>query len=174
MPRHCEWIVRLAEIRQELERLTAPVVDRSVFESVFRVRRRRAIQLLHRFGGYQCGRTFLIDRAALVRELAGLEGTEDVRLERRRKERLAAELERFREHARASRIAVRVPAEVYGARLDSLPEGVRLTPGRLTVAFSDPQELLARLFALAQALANDIDRLEAFAPPGGAVRESGG
>lgn len=158
MPRHCEWIVRLAEIRQELERLTAPVVDRSVFESLFRVRRRRAIQLLHRFGGYQSGRTFLIERKALLSELARLEGTEEFRLERRRKESLAAELEKLREHAKASRVAVRVSAAVYSTRLDALPAGVRLVPGELTVVFSTPEELLERLFALAQALANDLDR----------------
>lgn len=163
MPRHCEWFLRLPEIRAELEQLTVPVVDRSIFETVFRVRRRRAIQLLHRFGGFQSGRTFLIDRKALLGELARLEGTEEARLERRRKLRLAAELEKLREHARASTVAVRVSPAVYGTRLDALPEGVRLAPGQLTVAFSNPQELLERLFALAQALANDLDLFRALA-----------
>ena len=37
------------------------------------VRRRRAIQLMHTFGGYQTGQALLIDRAELMRQLEALE-----------------------------------------------------------------------------------------------------
>lgn len=160
MPRRCEWLTRLPEIRAELEQIAVPVVDRTVFEALFRVRRRRAIQLLHYFGGFQSGKTFLIDRAALLGELAKLEASGDVQREYRRKERLVAKLEQVREQARASRVAVRTTPEIYSTRLNSLPEGVRLGHGELTIRYSSSQELLERLFALAQALANDLDRLQ--------------
>jgi hypothetical protein len=62
MPIKKTWLLRLPEIRAELTAMEVPVVDRAVFERVFGVRRRRAIQLLHHFGGFQAGRTFLVDR----------------------------------------------------------------------------------------------------------------
>jgi hypothetical protein len=61
MPIKKTWLLRLPEIRAELTAIEVPVVDRAVFERVFGVRRRRAIQLLHHFGGFQAGRTFLVD-----------------------------------------------------------------------------------------------------------------
>jgi hypothetical protein len=38
--------------------------------------------------------------------------------------------------------------------------GIRLEPGFLNVTFRDPQELLQRLFALTQAMANDFEGFE--------------
>ena len=159
MPRKCDWIHRLPEIRAAIESLSVPVVDRQIFETTFHVGRRRAIQLMHRFGGYQSGRTFLIERTSLLRSLETLFSSDAVSQERRRKERLSAELEKCRQFARASRVSVPVAPDIYSTRLASLPSGVLLDPGRLTVAFSSPEELLERLFAVAQALANDLDAL---------------
>ena len=54
-----------------------------------------------------------------------------------------------------------VPVEALEARLSGLPEGVAVEPDRIEVRFASPQEAVARLFALAQALTNDYDRFEA-------------
>jgi hypothetical protein len=100
MPRQSEWLLQLPAIRSELEALSVPVVDRAVFEKVFRVRRRRAIQLMHRFGGFQSGKTFWIERGALLRELEALESGDAFSSERRRREWLSSELDRVRQYAR--------------------------------------------------------------------------
>ena len=50
MPTKKTWLLRLTEIREELTAMQVPVVDRAIFERLFGVRRRRAIQLLHFFG----------------------------------------------------------------------------------------------------------------------------
>ena len=60
MPAKPEWLLRLPEIRAELEHLEVSVVDRAMIERIFGLKRRRAIELLHQFGGYQAGRTFLV------------------------------------------------------------------------------------------------------------------
>jgi hypothetical protein len=73
MPAKAEWLLRLPEIRAALERFDAPVVDRSVIEELFGLRRRRAIVLMHQLGGYQAGRTFLVDRLRLLGRLAASE-----------------------------------------------------------------------------------------------------
>ena len=47
MPMKKTWLLRLTEIREQLTAMEVPVVDRAIFERLFGVRRRRAIQLLH-------------------------------------------------------------------------------------------------------------------------------
>ncbi len=43
--------------------------------------------------------------------------------------------------------------------MNSLPQGIQLEAGQLTAIFASPEQLLERLFALAQALANDLYRI---------------
>jgi hypothetical protein len=45
MPAKPEWLLRLPDIRAELEHLDVPVVDRAGIERIFGLRRRRAIEL---------------------------------------------------------------------------------------------------------------------------------
>jgi len=62
MPAKALWLLQIPEIVSLLETFDVPVVDRAIIERLFGLRRRQAIELLHRFGGYQAGRTFLVDR----------------------------------------------------------------------------------------------------------------
>jgi hypothetical protein len=160
MPAQSQWLLRVPEIRAEIEQLTIPVLDRALFETLFRVQRRRAHQLMHRFGGFQSGRTFWIERSSLLRELEQIEMGEAFTGERQRKQRLTENLEQLRKHSSAAKVHVRVEPEVMSTRLANLPEGVTLLPGQLTVSFETAEQLLERLFALAQALANDFDDLK--------------
>jgi hypothetical protein len=164
MPAQPQWLLRLPAIIDELEAVPAPVVDRAVVERVFRVRRRRAIQLLGDFGGYQSGRTFLVDRDSLLHRLRGLAGGDRFTYEKRRRERLSESLERVRQERQAVRIPVAVPQALGDDRtLPALPAGTRLEPGRLTVEFAGVEELLGKLYQLAQAAAGDFQGFEALA-----------
>ena len=111
MPRQSEWLLRLPAIRSELEALSVPVVDRSIFEKVFGVRRRRAIQLMHRFGGFQSGKTFWIERSSLLRQLESLEASGEVSSDLRRRERLSSQLDQVRQYARAARVPIAAAPE---------------------------------------------------------------
>jgi hypothetical protein len=73
-----EWLLRVPEIRAELAAIETPVVDRSMVEQLFRLKRRRSIELMHQLGGFQSGRTFLIDRLQLLQ----LPGIQDVVFDR--------------------------------------------------------------------------------------------
>jgi hypothetical protein len=46
-----------------------------------------------------------------------------------------------------------------------LPAGIELAPGRLSITFEETNELLQKLFQLAQAIQNDLGRLEAKVSP---------
>jgi len=167
MPAQPAWFVQLPRIIEELSTLTVPVVDRAMVEQIFRVKRWRAVQLLRRFGGWQSGRTFLVERGSLLLQLEALQAGGDFEREQRRRDRLAGELEKLRRHAAAARMAIPVAPEVFSRRISDLPQGVHLEPGRLTVEFSQPEQLLERLFALAQAIANDFEKFQVLAKGAG-------
>jgi hypothetical protein len=166
MPAKPEWLLRLPEIRAELEHLDVPVVDRSGIERIFGLKRRRAIELLHQFGGYQAGRSFLMDRARLLEALQSLESGEDYTAEKRRRERLGDVVEASREHLILTRVEIPVHAAAMRPSLDRLAPGVLLMPGMLSIEFRHPVELLEKLYWLAQAISHDFERFEELLPGG--------
>ena len=166
MPAKPEWLLRLPEIRAELEHLGVPVVDRAGIERIFGLRRRRAIELMHQFGGYQAGRTFLLDRTRLLEALEAVESREDYSVEKRRRERLGDVVEASREHLIAMRVRIPVRAMAARASLDRLAPGVLLMPGMLSIEFRHPVELLEKLYGLAQAISHDFERFEDLLPGG--------
>ena len=158
MPAKPRWLLQIPAIIESLSALNSPVVDRSVCERLFSLRRRRAIDLMHQFGGYQAGNTILIDRLALIEKLREIEADPGTVNERRRKERLSKQLDTLHLHRAATQVSIRVSADVYCRQIHELPEGVRLEAGRLTIEFAGAEQLLSKLFELSQAAANDFDR----------------
>lgn len=165
MPAQPQWLLRVPEIIEELSALDIPVVDRAIIESIFKVRRRRALQLLASFGGYQAGRTFLVDRRKLICALRQIEASPRFYYEKRRKERLGSLLEKARQHLAAARVSIPVEADTFTRKTTDLPEGIRLERGRLTVEFQTAEELLKHLFELAQSIANDYERFRFLVEP---------
>jgi hypothetical protein len=166
MPAKPEWLLRLPEIRAELERVAVPIVDRAGIERIFGLKRRRAIELMHEFGGYQTGRTFLLDRARLLEVLQSLELREDYSVEKRRRERLQDVVEASREHLISTRVRIPVRAAAVRPSLDRLAPGVLLMPGMLSIEFRHPVELLEKLYGLAQAISHDFEKFEELLPGG--------
>jgi hypothetical protein len=160
MPAKAQWLLRVPEILAELSALDAPVVDRAVCERLFRLRRRRAIDLIRSFGGYQVGRTFLVDRPRLVAQLEQIRDSPDFKMEWRRKERLTERLDAIRRLQAGARVAIAVEPETLRGGLPDLPPGVGLSPGELHIRFQSSEELLSKLFALALAIANDFEAFE--------------
>jgi len=151
----------MPEIVATLSAMETPVVDRATCERLFGVRRRRAIELLKRFGGYHGGNVLLADRARLIQQLQTLETTPDVLHECRRQQRLAGELDRLRRSHAGAAVRIEVPRPP-GQILDStLPVGVSITPGKLVIEFVRVEELFSRLYGLAQAVAADYEGFSA-------------
>jgi hypothetical protein len=165
MPASPAWLLKIPEIVTMLEAFDVPVVDRAAMERLFGLRRRRAIELMHRLGGYQAGKTFLVDRRVLIGHLQHLAAGEDFEREHRRRERLDHAIDEVRRHQVAARVQIPVLPGVYSGKLADLSTGVALEPGHLHVEFSGAEDLLGKLFELAQAAANDYDRFCAAAEP---------
>jgi len=143
-----------------LVEVTLSVIDRAVIQSVFGLRRRQAVELMHRFGGYQAGHAFLIERTRLISELDKIATSGEFHQEEVRHEKLTAALAKFQRARRAREIRIDVPSEVFDTRMSMLPNAVHLEPGKLEVEFSDCEDLLGKLFTLAQVAINDFDGFE--------------
>ena len=163
MPAKPAWLLKIPEIVTMLEAFDVPVVDRAIIERLFGLRRRQAIELLHRFGGFESGRTFLVDRHVLIENLRRLAAGEEFERESRRKERLDGAIDQLRRHQAAARVSIPVPPDVFSRKLKDLSAGVALEPGHLHVVFSGAEELLGKLYELAQVASNDFDRFRAAA-----------
>jgi hypothetical protein len=140
-----------------LAEVALPVIDRAAIQSVFGLGRRQAIELMHKFDAYQAGRTLLIERMHLISELDKIVANGEYRQEEARHEKLTAALAKFQRTRRAQEVRIDVAAEVFVTRMSILPSAVHLAPGKLEVEFSGCEDLLTKLFTLAQAAANDFD-----------------
>jgi len=165
MPAKALWLLHIPENVSQLETFDVPVLDRAVIERLFGLRRRQAIELLHRFGGYQAGRTFLVDRHRLIDRLRRLADGEEFQRESRRQERLDEAVDRLRRYQTAAHVKIPVAPDVFSRKLADLPLGVALEAGHLHIAFSGTEDLLRKLFELSQAASNDFDRFRAAAEP---------
>jgi hypothetical protein len=161
MPGQPSWIDRLPEILESLEAPGfPPFLDRPAVEVLFGVRRRQAIELLRRFGGYQVGKTFLAPREMVAGFLRHPQRWSAAAEERGRFERVRNALGDARQELDQRRIAIPTRKETLRIEFSGLPAGILLEAGKLTVDFATPAELLEKLFALAQALGNDYDTFE--------------
>src|SRR5579884_141516 len=157
MPAKAQWLLRIPAIIDALAAVSVPVVDRTTVERLFGVGRRRAIDLMLLFEGYQTGSAFLLDRLSLIETLRRIAADPNIDYERRRRERLSAELDSARRLQVASRVRIAVRPGVQQRRVCDLPEGIDLRSGRLTIDFTGVDQLLSQLYELAQAAAYDYE-----------------
>lgn len=161
VPRKSEWIEQVPAALEELRAFPAPVIDRAILEKLLGVERRTAIRLMGRFGGFQTGRTFLIDRLQLIAQLERIARGEDFAIERDRRARLSDELEKTRRLAPGRKVRIDTAADVRDRLLADLPAGIHLKPGELRIEFFGAEDLLRHLYELAQAITNDYDLFQA-------------
>ncbi len=160
VPTHPSWLERVPTVVQKLQRSNAPpFLDRAAIEALFGVRRRQAIVLLHRWNGYQLGHALVASRESVLADLHKIRHAEIVAEQTNQKERVAAMLGEARLALTLPRIPLPVPAKLSAITFAGLPPGIRLERHRLTVDFPSAQDLVEKLFTLAQAFANDYESL---------------
>ena len=161
MPAQPTWLLLVPEMIEELEAMSAPLLDRAGIEKLFRVRRRRAIQIMNALGAsYVVGKVFLLDRLVLISKLRAISGSGKFEQEQRRKERLSTELDSIRKTRRAKEIKIPVSEHVREPSMAKLAPGIHLEPGELRIEYHGTEDLLRHLFELSQAIANDYEHFE--------------
>ena len=157
MPAKLPWLLTIPDAISQLEQLDRTLLTRRDIERLFGVGKVRAAALMKTFGVELVGNQGILPRTKLLQQLKKHRGRAAFRVEEERRARLVAELQ----PARLTRFRFKVPAETMSTRLADPPEGVSVERGRIEVRFDGAEDALARLYALAQALGNDLGRFQA-------------
>lgn len=164
MPDKPTWYSRLDDAIAQLNTLAWPWVDRETLQSLLKVGRRRAQQILQPCVTRQIGASGVADRAELVAHLRRLASGDEAHYERRRRQRLAQTMAALHQAALVQpKVLVEAPIAVLSQHFANLPEGVTVSPGNISISFGSPREALERLLALAMAIGNDFSEFERIA-----------
>jgi hypothetical protein len=165
MPDKPLWLTCVPDAIRELENDSDPWVSRARLESLLRIGKRRAQQLLTSVASRRVGTSLLAHRDDLIPLLTRMATGEQGYYDERRRKQLWTELSRARQQwLKQAPVLVEVPnaalrrVEVHD--FDGLPEGVELAPGSISVRFSTPDEALEKLLALAMAVSQNRPAFE--------------
>jgi hypothetical protein len=158
MPHKPYWFRELTEIERRLESLEDSVVDRRAIEYVFRVSQTEAGRLLRRMGCVLAGHAKVVPRYQVQEWLRQVRRSGGYDTELHRVERLDEKLKALAKAKAGARVILR--PDPAPRTMTDLPPGVTLSPGCLEVRFFGAQDLLGRLFGLAQAISQDFRRFE--------------
>lgn len=157
MPAKPAWFPRLPAILAELESLAVEHLDRQAVERIFGVGERRARQLMAGLPALQVGNAVAVSRVALLERMRSTVGGARFQWEAQRRARVSSFLQEARKQAAAASVALPVPRSRAFADLSA---DIILDPGELRVRFASAEDLAAKLYALAQAMADDWSAFE--------------
>ncbi len=162
MPAQPSWHLRVPQIQAALASpASPPFFDRPAVEKLFGLRRRQAIRILTACGGYQVGKTFLVERQALLGYLDDCEKAGAVDRIRQRKQRISAALNEVAHAVAAQRTHIRIDPDLLRRRPADLPAAIELVaPGKIQISYHGATDLLAQIAELAAAASNDFPRFQ--------------
>jgi hypothetical protein len=157
------WIQRIPAILEALEVLETDPVDRQTIERLFDVRSSAAKAVLNRVGASELGTSLVIPRKVLIKRLRQMARDPDCQFEVDRRARVLQRIEDLKQE-RAGRAKVVITdqnRDVLALRsVASLPETVRLSPGRLEITSADMDDLMKQLLAVILAIDRDYERMK--------------
>ena len=139
-----------------------PFFRRRDIEALFGLRKRQAVNLMHRIGAVRVSRELAVEQRGLVRWLEQRISDPAVAVEQRRHAAVIGRIVELKAETAARAIKIVLPDRA--SSLD-LPDGVSLQPGLLTLSFDNEQQLLERLFLLARVLATQPELLSSLSLP---------
>ena len=153
MPDKPTYLHRLTAILAEAKApKPIPFFRRCDIEALFGLKRRQAINLMHRIGAVRVSNEIAIPQRDLVSWLERLAADPASAFEIRRQGRVIGRIVDLKAETAARAIKIVLPD---AGRSAGFPAGVSIEPGRLTVTFENEQQLLERLFLLARLFATD-------------------
>jgi hypothetical protein len=155
MPAQPYWFHRLDEILAELRALGVSHLDRLAVQKLFRIRERRARQIMAGLPCLQIGNAVAIERQALIARLENTAAGGRFQWEIARRSRVAEDLDLARRQLAARGVRIPAAAGLEERSALNLGVGIELRPGQLRIEFSGAEDLAAKLFELSRAMAND-------------------
>jgi hypothetical protein len=163
MPDHPSYIHQLAGILAEARApKPIPFFRRRDIEALFGLKKRQAVNLMHRIGAVRVSRELAVDKRDLLRWLEQRIDDPSVAIEQRRQERVIGRIIELKAETAARAVKIVLPDPTPSVEW---PDGVSLQPGLLTVSFANEQQLLERLFLLARVLATQPQVLSRLSLP---------
>ena len=163
MPNNPTYIHKLAGILVEARSpKPIPFLRRRDIEALFGLRKRQAVNLMHRIGAVRVSRELAVRQQDLVHWLEHMLADPATAMEWRRQEAVIGRIVDLKAEAAARAIKIVLPAPMT---LEDLPDGVSLQPGLLTISFQNEQQLLERLFLLVRMLARQPQLLSGLSLP---------
>lgn len=157
MPEHPTYIHKLEGILTEARSpKPIPFFRRRDIEALFGLKKRQAVNLMHRIGAVRVSRELAVEQRELIRWLERMMSDSSVEVEQRRHDAVIERIVELKAEAAARSIKIVLPD---GKPPPDLPDGVSLRPGLLSVSFDSGQQLLERLFLLARVLATQPELL---------------
>jgi len=154
MPKPVDWTPLVPAALTALRQMTAPVIDRTTLETLLKIQRRTAIRLLHQLGGQQLGKTLLIPREQLIRELEAYLPRDAAAMPAY----TASQIRRLHREAESFRFPdVRASER---RTVERLPAAVQIELGRLTIEVADLRDLCAQLWVLLETCKDDWEGVE--------------
>jgi hypothetical protein len=158
MPGHPSYIHKLAGILREARSpKPIPFLRRRDIEALFGLKKRQAVNLMHRIGGLRVSRELAVEQRDLIRWLERQISDPSVIAEGQRHEKVIGRIVELKAETAARAIKIVLPE---GVRSTDIPPGVSFQPGLLTIAFRTQEELLERLFLLGRAFATKPQLIE--------------
>jgi hypothetical protein len=174
MPDRPTWLGRIPEILKWLETEEAPaLLHRALIEQRFQLRRRQAIRILQEAGASRAGRDYLVRKEDLAVYLEEQNGVEAAAAARQRA-LLARRIEESRSTLEARLFEARpAPVRPEEESPSGLPPGVRRQGNSLEIRFEDPEDLMAKLAAIALLASEQAGRFRDLfsAAPSGSGKE---
>jgi hypothetical protein len=138
-----------------------PFFRRRDIEALFSLKKRQAVNLMHRIGAVRVSSELAVEQRELVRWLEQMIADPSVAVEQRRHDAVIERIVELKAETAARAVKIVLPDRKPSG---DLPDGVLLQPGLLTVSFENEQQLLERLFLLARVLATHPQLLSAVNP----------
>jgi hypothetical protein len=162
MPDNPTYIHKLDAILAEV-RLSKPIpfFRRRDIEALFGLKKRQAVNLMHRIGPVRVSRELAIEQRELVAWLERLLSDPSTAMERRRHQRVIDRIVDLKAETAARAVKIALPDRAPSI---DLPAGVSLQPGLLTVSFESDEQLLQSLFLLARLFATRPQLLNSLNP----------
>lgn len=157
VPDNPTYIHKLAGILEEARSpKPIPFFRRRDIEALFGLKKRQAINLMHRVGAIRVSHELALEQSELVRWLEQMLSDPSTLAEWERHDKVIGRIVELKAETAARAIKIVLPE---GVRSTDIPAGISFEPGLLTVAFSTKEELLERLFLLARAFATKPELL---------------
>jgi hypothetical protein len=157
VPEYPSYLPQLTRILAEaLIPKPIPFLRRRDIEALFGLKKRQAVNLMHRIGAIRVSRELAVDQQDLVRWLEQRIADPATVMEQRRQERVIDRIIELKAETAARAVKIVLPSLTPP---EDLPEGVSLQPGLLSVAFESEEQFLERLFLLARLLASQPEIL---------------